>query len=341
MKVGIFGYYQYGNFGDDLMAFLFHDFLRNQGHEVRVYGLNGQVAESAGIEVVRHVGDLVAWADCLVYGGGGILLGGEPNDLIKTDLDCLINAKMRKGIGLYAISIGGDRDSRYACLGSHQKRLLQASDFITFRNPEDRSLAEAAGVSQFQIHSDLVWRAGDGDGAGTVRDLVTLEFSGTRNRWLYVLAAALAGRLSRAQIKQVELKHATYQRRRMRSRIKRLLSSSIRYQTIAQMMALARRSRFIFTSRLHFGLAGLASGSTVFLVHPASKSRMLFERLGLDDFILDTRSQVFRVMHELAHRRMDRYAFGREQSAAIEAARRDSAGHFDTLRELLSTPVDE
>jgi polysaccharide pyruvyl transferase WcaK-like protein len=338
MKIGVFGYYKFGNFGDDLMALLFSDHLLEQGHQVRVYGLKPSVSRTAGIETVDDIGALVAWSDRLVYGGGGILLDVGANRRIERDLDELIDCKVSKGIPLYAISIGGDGSSTYDGLSESQRRLLAESDFITFRSPEDRRLAESADLDRFEIFPDLVWTVGRWT-QPTRENVVSLEFSATRSRIGYYLLVALARVASRDRFVDVVLQHRNSTTRSLNDWIRSRLFRTKVYEDIADMTRFAQRSRRIVTSRLHFGMVGLASGAETFLIHPAGKSRMVFERLGLDEYIIDKASKMAAILHDRKRTEQDAHALSPAQRARIDSEIEQAFGHLQKLDELLESRV--
>jgi polysaccharide pyruvyl transferase WcaK-like protein len=337
MKIGLFGYYRYGNFGDDLMAVLLADHLAAEGHEVRVFGLKAEIAESAGVKATDDLEGLVAWADCLVYGGGGVFLDVSANRRIDADLDAFLDARQRRGVALYAVSVGGDGRSRYQTLSAPRRRLLEEADFITFRNPEDERLARAAGLTRFEIHPDLVWATGRRQPSDP-KHLISLEFSSTRNRLQYYTTFALASLASSRAVVDVTLEHGKAATG-LKDRIRSAAFRAGRYDNVCGMMRLARESCCTFTSRLHYGLVALASGSITFLVHPADKARIVFERLGLDDYIIDRPDRMRQVIHEVMRHGAERYALSGAQRTRIHTAVERSERHFETLSSLIG-PVD-
>lgn len=335
MKVGLFGYYRYGNFGDDLMASLFFDDLRRAGHAARVYGLDRSLAGPAGIETAASIGELAAWADCLVYGGGGVFLDQRANPQVDAELNRFLDARLERGVPLFLISVGGDAQSCIGTLMPGQRRLLREADFITFRNPEDERLASEASVDRYAVYPDVVWTAGRPPSTTPAQRPISIEFSGTRHKALYYAAFALGRALPGREIVDVDLRYRGNAKPTMKREARNRMMGTRSYESIREIATLARQSRYIFTSRLHFGLLGLASGSTTFLVHPSSKARMLFEHHCLSDYVIDRHTRMLEVIRDVLSGAEDTRSLSAEQRRRIEGIREQAQGHFHKLHELL------
>lgn len=120
MKIGIWGNYCYGNFGDDLMAISIANYLKKKGHCPIVYRLDALLAKQFSIEVEGSVQSLVEKVDLLFIGGGGMLVGDSilrryfspvarsfENDFKELNEALAVYKK-----NVYPISIGGDGNGR-------------------------------------------------------------------------------------------------------------------------------------------------------------------------------------------------------------------------------------
>ena len=257
------------------------------------------------------------------------------NRRIDSDLRSLLDTRLEKGVPLYAISVGGDDGSRYESLPEPRKRLLEEVDFITFRNPEDEALAEDAGVKRFETYPDLVWTTALWSPADP-KKLISLEFSSTRNKRQYYAMFALANSVYKRKIVDVTLEHGR-PATGLKSRFRNAAFLGSGYNDVFEMTRLAQDSCCIFTSRLHYGLVGLASGATTFLVHPAAKARILFERLGLDHYIIDQPSRMRAVTLDVIRNGVKNYALSDEQVACVQATVEQATDHYRKLSNLLET----
>ncbi len=112
MTVGLYGFYQHGNFGDDLMALLFSNALRDAGHRIVSSSCRPELAAECGIDVVNSIDALVDEADAVVYGGGGILVphtmeAGSEYSAYRRDVGTLLERVEQTGTPMAAFSIGG------------------------------------------------------------------------------------------------------------------------------------------------------------------------------------------------------------------------------------------
>ncbi len=117
MKIGLFGYYHANNFGDDLMAVLFAKYLVDEGHEVFVYGISNELADSVGASSIETLTELAKSVDVCVLGGGALLKDVSGSNLTKLqktlEHECfqLVQITRKRKIPCYAVSIGGNSKS--------------------------------------------------------------------------------------------------------------------------------------------------------------------------------------------------------------------------------------
>lgn len=163
MKVAIFGFYKYGNFGDDLMAVMFAEKVREMGHEPIVYGLLPAIAHAYAITSVSHVSELVSEVSCVIVGGGGILTSRAPTpessfDHYRRDLYELVGLIEEKGLPLGLFSIGGGKvldPGSLLSLGIARVLFSKQIKKVTLRRAEDRAIFDTLGV-ETNLYPDIV-----------------------------------------------------------------------------------------------------------------------------------------------------------------------------------------
>jgi len=161
LKVALFGFYGYGNFGDDLMALIFGRFFQNRGAEVCVYRLYRQYAEEYGFKAAYSIDELLDGRDLVVLGGGAAFVPAKRSNSLfsesRRDLFLLLQQCKTKGIPIYGSSLGGDgTDHRKQAL-LYRQALLQSAEYLTVRNPEDVELLRSA-KARGDFYPDIVWQ---------------------------------------------------------------------------------------------------------------------------------------------------------------------------------------
>ncbi|KEO71828.1 polysaccharide pyruvyl transferase family protein [Anditalea andensis] len=80
MTIGIWGLYDKGNFGDDLMAAMFFKFLKNKKYDIIIYNASSYLKEELKANSTNNIDDFVRKCDVVIIGGGGMLVN---NSLLK------------------------------------------------------------------------------------------------------------------------------------------------------------------------------------------------------------------------------------------------------------------
>ena len=115
-KVAIWGSYEHGNYGDDLMAVIFANHLKNMGIRPVVYRLNNKVAEQYSIDTTDNIDDLFSDCAFAILGGGGMLVTdsllrrtfSKVSRSFEKDFKDLYQALKKYGTSFFPISIGGN-----------------------------------------------------------------------------------------------------------------------------------------------------------------------------------------------------------------------------------------
>lgn len=160
MKVAIWGSYNYGNYGDDVMAIMFAKHLQKLGVRVCVYRLNRELARRYAIETSESLEELLQGASFCLAGGGTVLLeplSGTVGQAMNEDTRQLWEITQAHRCPLYLISVGGNGMGGERKLTLYQWRILSSEMCRggTVRLSEDVALFELLG-KEVELYPDVV-----------------------------------------------------------------------------------------------------------------------------------------------------------------------------------------
>ncbi|RDB04732.1 polysaccharide pyruvyl transferase family protein [Runella aurantiaca] len=161
MKIGIWGLYDKGNFGDDLMAILFVNYLISEGFEVTAYNLSDNLASEISCSSIKSIDYFVDYNDVIVIGGGGMLVNNsflkfalkESEFKFEMSFMHLFNSLRKYNKKIIPISIGGANSIK---LNNPYKNKIFSTQYTlngSVRLPSDLLLVEN---SIFEYFPDIV-----------------------------------------------------------------------------------------------------------------------------------------------------------------------------------------
>jgi hypothetical protein len=123
MKVGIWGSYNHGNYGDDLMAIQFATALKKMGVSPCVYRLDSQLAQRYQIHTTHSLKELFQDAKFGIIGGGAMLTEcPAAND----DFQYLYDAISNNRCPLFPVSVGSNGQGENTTLPLWSEKLWQS-----------------------------------------------------------------------------------------------------------------------------------------------------------------------------------------------------------------------
>lgn len=355
MKVGLFGFYWEGNFGDDLMALLAAAAVRRLGHEPVVAGLAPALAERYGVARVATAAELVAASDRVVLGGGGLLTGpredaGAPARFFAAALDELVGAAETAGKPLWAWSLGGDGQGADAPLKPAARRLLASSAFRggTVRRVADVPLLQAAN-RPVEAFPDVVLTLGQTRAwlaptvppaaaavrpAGARRYVLLGLGDRPEDRWPRWWHRRVVARWPGVAVGSVALSAAEWHRDRKR------WPDIGRYRIVhepdpVRLLDHLAAADLVVAYRLHLGLAAWALGTPFLACHPRPKVAGALAELGATAHA-QVRSAGALLARLPGLLRADR-ASALRVTGDREAAAKAALGHIDALARMLAT----
>lgn len=134
MRIGIWGNYYYGNFGDDLMAISIANYIIKLGHTPLIYRFDEKLSLQYHIESEHNINSFVEKVDFCFIGGGGMLVGmnwvkrvlNPVYRKFEHDFYEFEKALMKFKKEVYPISIGGE-DNGKINFSNYRKHFFSSS----------------------------------------------------------------------------------------------------------------------------------------------------------------------------------------------------------------------
>lgn len=348
-RVALAGYYEAGNFGDDLSAVLFGLALRRYGIPFSVYGLCEPYAQRFGFERAASPDELLAGADAFVWGGGGLLVSW-PRVTYRllyrsaaSRLGGLVRAAAARAIPVLLASVGGDGRPIRTLTPAYKALLVGAARSITVRNPQDVDTLKALG-QHAAFFPDIVW--------GLSRVLPIERRRGARLRVGFDLypsnlvrqgALQLLPRLQAAVRRRQDCDFVFIDTTNASRKPYRGLGGIIRGANVSRYqfrdldadLAFVASLDAVFSSRLHVPVVAMQYGVPAVSVFAERKTRLLYANLGLEGLSYH-HGRIGELLSLIGSRDgLDRLT---REFPFPDVARlgRDSLGHVDVLREALA-----
>jgi polysaccharide pyruvyl transferase WcaK-like protein len=160
MKAAIWGSYNYGNYGDDIMAVQFALTLKEAGYDPWAYRLDSTTASRFQIRSTQSVHELLEGAKFCLLGGGAMLESGPSEN--DPDFEALCSANQHINCPIFPISVGGDGQGAISKL-SEEKKKFWTSSFChqaTVRLTSDIALLQVLGKNA-TYYPDILWTVQD------------------------------------------------------------------------------------------------------------------------------------------------------------------------------------
>jgi polysaccharide pyruvyl transferase WcaK-like protein len=349
MRIGLFGYYKYGNFGDDLMAALFGRELRSLGIPFKVFGLSTPILKENDFAGVSTIEDLLSGTDIIIYGGGGAFLQSKIKQRAthEQDVGKLCSLCKKQGIPIYMLSVGGSGALSPQPTPS-QEILLQQARYITFRNPEDVALISSPNT-RYSIGSDIVWRTPlylsecsiNKKKKSMINIGIDVTLLARLESMAFILALVFLIPLSFKKYRFVF--YDQFLRSSRENLPRRLLKGVLpvfykqhQYTTLTSFVASINEADVIITNRLHMGMVAMAYGIPVLQVLPQHKAFVLFKRLRLESFVFTSLRSLPRFLSTFFGRGISEFTSNKLPSSQILQYQENARIHTDTLQNIIS-----
>ncbi|MGB6297953.1 MAG: polysaccharide pyruvyl transferase family protein [Rivularia sp. (in: cyanobacteria)] len=150
MKIAIWGSYNYGNYGDDIMAIQFAKYLKSLNVEPIVYRLDKQLAQRYQLQTTDSLNELLSDAKFCIIGGGGFLVENFSAPF-EEDFRRLHQVSIEKNCPVYPLTIGGEGLGKNASLSYWRREFFRGDmcQSCTVRLESDKALINHFGKEAF------------------------------------------------------------------------------------------------------------------------------------------------------------------------------------------------
>ena len=301
MRVAVFGSYNYGNYGDDLMGIMFAHKLKQMGVEPIVYRLDPAFAKTYGVQTTQSLDELLSNSRFCIVGGGGLLIGktrlSAIDREIEEDFAAFAIATQKHNCPLYPISVGGDGRGAKTPFpeGRHLLFSGPTCQLATVRNKSDIDLMNHLGKDAV-YHPDVLWSAPDywnlkksEKNSETVK--IGINLADTRKHRALISALRLFAQLNRQKIEihLIRSHLAAYSvNYEMLPDSGQPYLKAYTYQDPVEMLAFLGSLDVLVSQKLHLGLSALAMGVPFVSYSGQGKTHTLLRSIGAKKAIVPT-----------------------------------------------------
>lgn len=341
LRIGLFGFYDQENFGDELMAVIFSKGLSDLGYRTLLLTRKSERFAGFGIECESETKKFVTSVDVCVLGGGGIFIPRASasgtfsgyHDRIRELLEC--SAASRTSI--FALSAGGYGLRLEQIEPEIRRNFLRSCRGVTFRLRQD---FEALGgmVPAAAVYPDVVWavpkifnpvkKVSDKKRIGINAELTGIDRE--------IFKGLIGGCCLRKDLEFVFISVETPKSPPPLSGL--LPGDKVKYRSIAGVrdgLELISGLDLFVTNRLHAGLVALSLQIPTVAFRPEAKVVLEYRNRGLSDCVLS--QHVFcRLLGLLCSSARRRHLLDFQRSLDRQGLADGALKHFEFLDRQLS-----
>jgi polysaccharide pyruvyl transferase WcaK-like protein len=334
MKIGIWGLYDKGNFGDDLMALLFASFLMKKNHDVLVYRASEFLNKEIGGRSVQDIERFTSECDVIIIGGGGMLVNNPWYKIFlkKTDFNFeysfykLLKSLKKYNKKIIPLSIGGGNAN---FINNPYKRKI-FTDLYSFNGTVRlKSDLLSLNSTNFTYIPDVVLSSSDliiSKKCNSSKKVILLNLK-TKNASELLDQLLVYGYFEKYDIYSFgshAISHSKY------SGYEYVLKNRhLQFNTIHEAINIISNADVIISSKLHVGVAGLSYNVPFISYKGPEKAKLFLKEINMNKFICEDSGQVIDLLKSITD--IPDLEFD------INNFRKESYRHFESLEETLKT----
>ncbi|MGF1673133.1 MAG: polysaccharide pyruvyl transferase family protein [Rivularia sp. (in: cyanobacteria)] len=342
MKVAIWGSYNYGNYGDDIMAIQFAKYLKNLDVKPVVYRLDKNLAQRYQLQTTDSLDELLNDAKFCIIGGGGFLVENFSAPF-ETDFRRLHQVSTEKNCPVYPISIGGEGFGANATLSYWRREFFQGDmhQSCTVRLESDQALINQFGKQVFYYPDVLLlvsdfWQIPAQNNQGNQINVGINIPKTLQCQWLTFQLKIIAS--IRRDIVFHFIKTYLPSSPINSELLPKQQSNNIRYhmytdpQSTLEFLA---SLDLVVSYKLHLGLTALALGTPFYSLGGSGKAKAFLNSIGADFAAWSPVDKRFKIAAFLSNPQNILQAKNKFNFTIIDKLRKNSRGHLDFLSELV------
>lgn len=346
MKIAIWGSYNYGNYGDDIMAVQFAKYLKSLNVEPVVYRLDKQLAKRYQLQTTDSLDELLSDAKFCIIGGGGFLVENFSAPF-EEDFHRLHQVSIEKNCPVYPISIGGEGLGKNASLSYWRREFFQGDmcQSCTVRLESDKSLINYFGKEVFYYPDVLLsvaefWQIKSQSKQNNIHNNIInvgINIPNTLQcKWLAFQLGIIAS------IRRDIVFHfiKTYlPSSSINSELRpKQLSSNIKYHVYTDpqsTLEFLASLDLVVSYKLHLGLTALALGVPFYSLGGSGKAKAFLNSIGADFAVWNPGDKRFKIASFLSSPQNILQAKKKFNFTIINKLSLNSWGHLDFLNKLV------
>lgn len=342
MKVAIWGSYNYGNYGDDLMALQFATALQRMGVYPWVYRLDANLAKQYSIKTTNSLKELFDGAKFCIIGGGGMLVEKLVDDTTENDFQELYLISHTQNCPVFPISIGGDGQGTKTKMSFWKQKFFQSSicQTSTVRLEEDILLMKHLGKEAIYYPDILLSTQNFWQIASIPKSSKKLQVGINIGQSLPNKLLALQIRLITATRKDIVfhfIKTHLPNYNLSYEIINTQENSCIKqhfYTDIKTTLQFLNSLDLVISNKLHLGLTALALNVPFYSYGKNGKAQAFLKSINADSAIFPYKKN-WELVDNISSNAKILHAINKFDMSMLEKLKKDSNGHLDFLKNIL------
>lgn len=351
--IAIWSPLRYANYGDDMQAVAFAKFLRELGHQVKLYQLDEELAQLYQMESCPTIDELCKGVNLVIIAGGALLapnswykrLLHRTSRLYERDFGDLLKAEKKyPNVKFCAISFGGDGKVMDAVkwLGKNRAGFLSSDAFLngTVRLEGDVAMMKTLG-KDVTYYADMLFQAPKYFPpkmlAPTKKYRVGFNFKKGR----YLDKKLLSDIMNYAATHDdMEFHFTTTHMQKIGMNYQYVPKAATKnifidqYENPEQLLGVLASMDCFMTSMLHVGLTGLTTGMPFISYRGPEKTKSFLRSIG-GEWAIMPENITFDELKKNIWSQSREQLYNQYDTAAIEEMKRDSLNQYDFCKKIV------